>query len=150
MRGDHPIRTTLAPLSPPVALAALLLSLPGCGPAPDQGGVAVTGQVLLDGQPLDEAHITLIPESSGPAVTGVVQGGAFRIPPSEGPEPGPYRVEIDAVRPTGRIIEHPDLLGQTAEETENIVPPRFNRASTLRVEVGDGGDNHFEFAVTTR
>ncbi|WP_145279655.1 carboxypeptidase regulatory-like domain-containing protein [Tautonia plasticadhaerens] len=133
-----------------VVVAAVMMGLVGCGSARDDGRVAVTGQVLLDGSPLDEAYVTLIPEASGPAVTGPVEDGEFRIPRSEGPAPGPYRVEIDAVRPTGRIIEHPDLLGETAEETANIVPPQFNRHSTLRVEVVADGDNRFEFAVTTR
>jgi hypothetical protein len=133
-----------------VVVASVIMAFVGCNSARDDGRVAVSGQILLDGSPLDEGFVTLIPEAGGPAVTGPVEDGGFRIPRSEGPAPGPYRVEIDAVRPTGRIVEHPDLLGDAAEETENIVPSRYNRESTLRVEVVADGDNRFELGVTTR
>lgn len=130
--------------------SGLILVIAGCGGSDTDGRVEVSGLVTLDGQPLDDAHITLIPESSGPAVSGAITGGEFRLGAAEGPAVGPYFVEIDAVRPTGRTIEHPDLFGETTEETENIIPPQFNRRSTLRVEVVADGDNRFEFAVTTR
>lgn len=146
-RAKRFFRGGLIPVS---ILSALLVVCAGCGSKDANGRVAVSGLVTLDGQPLDDGYITLIPVSSGPAVSGKIQEGEFRLAPADGPAIGPYLVEIDAVRPTGRIVEHPDLFGETTEETENIVPPQFNRKTTLRVEVVADGENRFEFDVKTR
>lgn len=129
----------------------LAATLAGCGEGEVDGRVEVSGVVTLDGQQLDEGHITLRPLGSGPSVSGPVKGGEFHLPPSEGPAAGPYVVEIDAVRPTGRMIESPDLYnGELVEETSNIIPLQYNRQSTLRVEVVAEGENRFDFPVTSR
>lgn len=130
--------------------STLALALAGCGGGAVDGRVGVSGVVTLDGRPLDEGHVTLRPLGPGPAVSGTVEGGEFRLPPSEGPAVGPYVVEVDAVRPTGRTVESPDFYGETIEETTNIIPTRYNRQSTLRVEVVADGENRFDFPVTSR
>lgn len=134
----------------PALAAGLSWALAGCGGGEVDGRVAVSGVVTLDGQPLDEGQVTLRPLGPGPAVSGTIEGGEFRLPPSAGPAVGPYVVEVDAVRPTGRTIESPDFYGETIEETTNIIPPRYNRQSTLQVEVVAEGENRFDFPVTSR
>lgn len=122
----------------------------GCGGSDDEGRVAVTGLVTLDGRPLDAGHVTLRPLGKGPAVSGTISEGAFQLASSVGPAIGPYLVEIDAVRPTGRIIDNPDIYGEKQEETANIIPPKYNRESILRVEVVADRENHFELPVRSR
>lgn len=131
-----------------LALAVGILG--GCGQSADEGRVAVTGVVMLDGRPLETGNVTLRPLGKGPAVSVTVSDGAFELAASEGPAVGPYLVEIDSVRPTGRIVENPDVYGEKQEETTNIIPPKFNRESVLQVEVVADGENRFDFPVRSR
>lgn len=130
--------------------AVLAPALAGCGGAEDDGRVAVSGVVTLDGQPLDDGHVTLRPLGHGPAVSGSVRGGEFHLSPSEGPAVGPHVVEVVAIRPTGRTIESPDFYGSKVEETANIIPPRYNIQSDLRIEPTPEGENAFRFELSSR
>jgi hypothetical protein len=132
-----------------VRLAATALSgvlaLSGCGGG--SGGVAVSGQVTLDGQPLETGTLTLIPEGQGTAATATISRGAYSIPEREGPTPGTYRVEIHSIQSTGRTakkVVDPDYAG---EETEDIIPPRYHQNSELRAQVKAEGENRFDFPL---
>jgi hypothetical protein len=145
--GRHRHRSGLGAL---LAAAALGVPGPGCDGGGETGRVAVSGLVTLDGQPLDDASITLLPLSGGPTVGGKVGEGEFRIDRAEGPTPGPYLVEVHAIRPTGRVVENPDLHGETIEETRDIIPEQFNRGGAPRIEVAAGGENHFDIPIASR
>ncbi|QDV39147.1 carboxypeptidase-like regulatory domain-containing protein [Tautonia plasticadhaerens] len=133
-----------------LAAAALGVTGPGCDGGGDPGRLAVSGRVTLDGQPLDDAAITLLPLADGPTVGGKIEEGEFRIAHADGPTPGPYLVEVHAIRPTGRVVEHPDLCGETMEETEDIIPERFNRGGAPRIEVAAESENRIDIPITSR
>ncbi len=133
-----------------VLVFGLAAALMGCGGGEDDGRVAVSGVVTLDGRPLDKGHVTLRPLGSGPAVSGSVRDGEFNLPRSEGPTVGPHVVEVVAIRPTGRTIESPDQPGAKVEETVNIIPPRYNIQSDLRLEATPEGENTFHFDLSSR
>jgi hypothetical protein len=55
----------------------------------------VSGQVTLDGRPLDEAVIVFIPLDGGARKTGgEVIAGRYELPARDGLRPGRYRVEL--------------------------------------------------------
>ena len=137
----------VCPLGVLASLAACLLAgVSGCGgDAIDR--VAISGEVTLDGGPLDDASITLVPVGQGPSAGAEISEGSFAIERSVGPSPGKYRVEIRAYRGTGQQIPDSDNPGQMTEATEQIIPGRYNDDTELEVEVTAGGENHFKFAL---
>jgi len=49
---------------------------------------------------------------------------------------GRYRVEIGVTQKTGKMVQAPFAPpGKMVEEYGEVIPPRFNAASTLKVEV---------------
>ena len=56
--------------------------------------VAVKGAVTIDGEPMLWGSVTLIPEDPNAPIARVFSGGKFRIGSSDGPVPGPHRVEV--------------------------------------------------------
>jgi hypothetical protein len=119
----------------------------GCGPE----RVEVTGDVTYAGRPLPDGAIRLFPldrTASRGAATAVSDGG-YRIPPDAGLVRGKYRVEITAVRPTGREVARIDIKpGEptTMRESKQYLPARYNLESILEVELGDSV-NHCSFAL---
>jgi hypothetical protein len=73
-----------------LAFAFALGLLAGCGPAT----ATVSGEVTIDGQPLDEGAIVFFPfsGSAADAVRGNIKDGKYKV----GPNPGQYKVQISA------------------------------------------------------
>jgi hypothetical protein len=123
----------------------LVVLLVGCS---GQGGRRVWGKVSWEGEPIREGDIEFIPieGTGGPSVGGLIRDGAYDLPAARGPlAGGTYRVELRAVRDTGRFPpgpRHPKAL----PEREPIFPPEYNVQSKLRVTVRDrAGENQFDF-----
>jgi hypothetical protein len=110
------------------ALVLATLTL-GCG---DGGRAAVSGTVMLDGQPLPEGSITFFPTDGnrGPSAGGVIQDGTFEIDTRDGPMIGKNRVEIRSNTPTGRKIIDPRMPTMQLDEIL-AVPKRYNSDSEL-------------------
>lgn len=132
---------------------ALLLApwITGCGSSTD-GRVAVSGEVTLDGQPLDRGTIELHPKSPGGTMTGgMIANGTFSIAAEQGPKPGSYEVRIFAAG-AGTTVdpnEPPGPESQAKPPAERI-PARFNVNSELTAEVGPDGDAGMKFAVESK
>ena len=79
-----------------IFLAVLLLLFAGCGPRSDR--LAVSGEVALDGAPLDEGSIRLTSTGNGKlfASGAMIKNGNFHVPQEKGLPPGTYRVEISS------------------------------------------------------
>ena len=123
-------------LSP--ALSLFILVLTGCGRVEDRG--EVRGTVRLDGQPLADGSIQFTPTggNSGPAAWTTIQGGTFHIPAKTGPSIGTHRIEINAVKATGRQIPAPPPGSGMIDERVEIIPSRYNEQSTLQREIKQG------------
>jgi hypothetical protein len=132
-----------------LVLAALVLSA-GCQPAEHRS--RVTGTVKLDGEPLAQGAIKFVPM---PGVAGVVTGtdikdGQYELPANIGTSPGQHRVEITAVRKTGKMVQNPlGKIGDMIEMETSAVAPRFNSASELTVTISPG-DNVHDFDVESK
>lgn len=120
-----------------IAMAlCFFLPAPGCGGSDDR--LPLAGEVTLDGKPLAEGAITFSPLNGPYSAGGVIRDGKFDIPRSGGPRPGKYRVAIVSYQSTGKRLPDPDRPGETVEEQKQIIPPKYNRESTLEVEIPGG------------
>lgn len=132
-----------------IGLGVLLV---GIGCTRSQPNVAtITGEVRLDGQPLEQGSIRFLPAEGveGSVAGGEIVNGHYQLSGKAGPAIGWNRVEINGTRKTGRMISKPFPQRGTVEETVEAIPPRFNTASTLRFEV-ETGDNTADFEVTAK
>ena len=63
---------------------------------------------------------------------------------------GQNRVEIRAIRKTGKMIQKPLApKGQMIEESVEAIPPRYNSGITLKTEV-KAGENTTNFEVASK
>ena len=139
------------PAAPSLAIliGAILLPPTGCG-GPRYDGperVAMTGKVTLDGQPVEGGVLNLIPVAGqGRKASAPIAKGRYDISQQHGPHVGRYRVEIHWPKPTGRrfAIGEEELSDQTVE----VVPRKYNRQSTIQVDLLNGKNKH-NFALTT-
>jgi len=99
--------------------------------------VKVTGNVLLDGQPVEQGDIVFRASDGSAADAAKIEGGAFTLQT----KPGSKRVEISAMRESATPA--PDGL----PSYENYIPKKYNEASTLTAEVTESGDNDFTFEL---
>ena len=131
--------------------AVVALASVGCGGGGDDlPREPVSGKVTLDGQPLEKGMITFIPtRGTEPVASGVIEGGAYAVARADGPVPGPHRVTIWAKKPTGKKLRDPDNPDQMIEEVRDVIPPRYNLNSELTAEVKAGGNNTFDFDLTS-
>ena len=81
--------------------------MPGCGGSDGLDHLHVKGTVKVNGTSLENGRISFLPtgETLGPSTGTVIQNGQFEIPLAQGPVTGKHRIEIMAVRPTGKKNE---------------------------------------------
>jgi hypothetical protein len=143
---DGPSRWLL--LIPVLLLAPLVVGCGGRGGA-DRG--AVTGTVKLDGKLLEQGSIRFVPTGGarGSVAGGKIENGRYQLPAKMGPAVGRNRVQIQAMRKTGKMV--PKAFGRPGEmvpEQVEAIPPRFNSKSDLNVEITPG-DNTADFDVSS-
>jgi len=126
-------------------LLTCLVSLAGCG---QSAGATVTGQVTLDGSPLDDATITFVPLAGGQrqAAWATIRGGHFAIPASNGLGTGQFRVEIRALRSVG---EKTHQNNPTLVSAIEAVPGKYNSHSELIVDIKPG-ENAANFVLKSK
>ncbi len=122
-------------------LIGLMLSLSGCGEADDRP--LVSGSVTLDGDPVPEGEVMLVPTDMAVATdAGPIQNGRYRVRTT----PGAKRVMIywERDHPTDKI-PGPDP-GVMVPRAQQLIPARYNDATELEVQVQPGA-NTFDFAL---
>lgn len=115
----------------------------GCGTAGNR--VSVGGKVTVDGHPVESGTISFMPVTGtpGPSAGGPIRAGVYAISANAGPSPGKHRVEIKAMRKTGKSVT--DDFGNTKDQIEQFVPARYNSQSELTVELKPGGNRDVNF-----
>jgi hypothetical protein len=136
-------------------IAAVLLAAlaGGCGSA---GVATVEGTVTLDGKPLANANVNFQPV----AAAGKVEAGVGSYARTD--EKGHYVLKlVGDDRPGAVVGQHRveiSLLGGAGPAAEqdkdkaspNLVPPQYNRQSTLTFEVKPGGHKDANWDLKTK
>jgi hypothetical protein len=124
-------------------LLCLALFLSGCETGPEAG--TVTGQVTLDGQPVDGGMIRFIPVNgeSQPGDSPITAGAYSATMPV-----GEKKVEITWGRPRGGGAVSVDTASQGNEVFVETIPRTYNGSgTTLRYTVVKG-EQKKDFALT--
>lgn len=127
----------------------LLIVTVGCGPTDSLNRQAISGTVTLDGQPLENGTIEMVPVDAGEGVASGanITDGSYEIPQEKGLPPGKYTVRISAAAgsPT-KTSKAPPGEGDV-QPAEERIPARYNAQSELTAEVTDGSPNTFDFEL---
>jgi len=96
----------------------------------------VTGKVTMAGLPVDMGTIQFVPaDGQGPTGAEKIKEGQYAIRL----RPGQYKVEIHGYRKTGeRHHVNADPKSPIKDSVEEIVPERYNGATTLTREIKPG------------
>jgi hypothetical protein len=129
---------------------ALLTAL-GCGGSNGPERYAASGEVTLDGQPLQNASIVFEPRSrEGVVATAPIVDGRFHWSESNGPTVGDFdvRVNPEAVEDSEALEIVKRRKRQPIEKTQ--VPPKYQRPGALTATVTREGPNEFVFSLSGR
>ncbi|MEO2049437.1 MAG: hypothetical protein ABGX16_23005 [Pirellulales bacterium] len=134
--------------------ALCLVTIGGCGtPEPDRAHIS--GKVSYQGKPVEFGDIVFVPSGDaakrwkGFYCQGSISGGRYTIV-EHGPVIGLNRVEIHGYRRTGKKM--PNIAGVSLDKPPKVVealipyiPPRYNTASELTVEILPGENDGVDF-----
>lgn len=121
--------------------------LTSCGGANPLGRQAISGEVTLDGAPVEQGVIQFTPEAGGESRVGtgaVVQAGRYSIPADKGLPPGRYKVMVFSGQGSDQTPEMPGDAGQPPEEK---IPAKYNVKSELVITVSADGPNEFPIVM---
>jgi hypothetical protein len=123
-------------------VGATVIAIAGCDKT-SRGTYPLAGMVKLDGQPLTDGTLALVPLREGRGVPPIaIVNGAFSCTPENGPAAGKYRVEICAYENTGRKVPDTDIPGKLVNESRQVIPARYNRNSELLLDIpADNADS---------
>ena len=117
---------------------------------------AISGEVTLDGKPLEDGELTFDPKSraEGVPAAGKIVGGHFSIDRNEGPVPGSYFVRINAIDPStvpARAARKPgEPKPFDSPSPKNLIPLRYNTDTELAAEVKAGSPNTYKFELSSK
>lgn len=126
-----------------------LMVVAGCGESgPPRAPIA--GSVTVGGAPLKAGRILFLPQAptEGPAASARIVDGQYTLPDDEGPIVGSHRVEVEADLPLSFEIDDEAAFAKAKGKLpRQPIPPKFNRESTLSVDVKSGEENRFDVAI---
>ena len=119
----------------------VVILLVSCGP-PDRGRYPVEGEVGYHGEIVQAGTIAFYPDGVGGPVAGSnIVEGRYAIDAKGGPVAGIHRVQIEAMKKTGRKVAN--MGGDLMDEYENFLPEKYTTpASEVRVEITAGRNAH--------
>lgn len=137
-------------VSLPMALFGLLMFIPlvGCQSSVDTDGrQAVTGEISLNGAPIQSGSIRFEPVGGQTASGSTITDGKYTIPAEKGLKPGKYRVFINATAPDAEQRSAEDLMNNPGPPKKELIPAKYNTKSDVTVEVTEAGPNQFDFPI---
>ena len=137
----------------PLCLIVLWMGLgTGCGPGNPLNRLPISGEVKLDGVPLDQGTIQFTPEGKEGVGTGdLITNGTYSLPAEKGLPVGKYRVRITAPEGGEAGINPNEPPGPTTgQPARDRIPPEYNTQSEIVVEVTAGGPNEFSYDIQTK
>lgn len=129
-----------------VHVSACVLFFCGCSNE-DSNRASVSGTVTFNGEPLADGSIVFLPAggNGGPSAGDTIQEGKYSIGVKKGPMVGTNRVEIVAVRETGKMVTYGN--GPEMAERISFIPAKYNEESEL-IEDLKPGRNEINFKLT--
>lgn len=118
-----------------LVLPVLLGMIVGC----QQGNsTTLTGKVTLDGKPIENGTISLIPADGNTATAGTrITNGEYSL----ALPPGTKRVEISAAEVVSRRAAYQgESNSPQVDVMKSIIPARYNRESELSIEIKSGSN----------
>lgn len=117
-----------------VVLAAVgAVLVVGCGDKSSSMGT-VSGEVTVDGKPLEEGNITFT-APNGKIYSGKIQGGKYTDVKTE---PGSNKVQLYERRPGPKKMSYSGPGGSLQETVEEGLPEKYNAKSDLTLDVQPG------------
>jgi hypothetical protein len=126
-----------------LVLALFSVTFAGCGP--ENKRRAVSGTVTFRGEALETGSISFL-TAAGPAGGALIRDGKFQLPAEQGLEPGKYKVTISSPKGEGERTPEQIAAGASVPAKEQI-PAKYNRDTTLNLEVTPGGPNEFDLKL---
>lgn len=122
----------------------------GCGPKTDR--LPISGKVTLDGAPLDSGSIRFVsqPGDKVQAAGAMIRNGDYEIPAEKSLLPGVYVVQIsspDTKAPPIMVAGEPG--GPKIPVSPERIPPEYSEGRDKTIELTRGGDNEFNFDITS-
>jgi hypothetical protein len=141
--------------------APYLFLVVGCllaaGCAGKEGVKAIHGTVTIGGQTPDRGVLRFVPleGTPGSAAAGLINAGQYRVDGRGGLPVGKYRVEVSALKKTGKRIlkagAAPTGEAMEVDETIDLAPNEYaGENSPLTVEVTANSDGQIDIAVPAR
>ncbi len=148
-------------------VCGLVLAL-GCGrPTEKIKVIPVTGRVTLDGQPLEGATVTFLPQTAEGAAAGATTDstGNFKLQTAGAARPGavPGAYQVTVIKSEVRELMSQEKALAEAQHKNQLIPPpttatkgllparyRNPAQSGLTATVTESGKNHFEFDVKSK
>src|SRR5262249_47401336 len=134
-----------------------LIALAACGGGDGLPREPVSGSITVDDEPLPLGSITFNPLSDqGVQSGGVISAGKYAIPREQGPTPGKYRVQISSASTGAFSADQEARWGLPAQvsspppKRRDRIPPEYNAASPVEVEVKAGAENASPFAIARK
>ncbi len=124
---------------------SLCMITAGCGQSSTSNEVTASGEVKLDGAPVETGRILFRELEGGQqGFSGEIKNGQYSLKCS----PGKMRVEITA----SRIIpgKFDNSNGTPEPVGEMYIPKKYNENSELTAEVKAGEKNNFPFELTSK
>lgn len=150
--------TALRPQNRSWMFAFVVVAWIGCGGETGPSRSRIEGLVKLDGTPIPEGTINLVPigQTKGPTASAQIKEGVYQSEDNKGPVAGTYRVEILAYR-AGKATSSEGIPGATsgpsaassAPQVEMYIPSKFNATSELTFEV-TAGVNKKDFELKSK
>jgi hypothetical protein len=136
-----------------LACGLLLLSLIGCGKNGDSQRHAISGTVLLGGEPLRTGSISFEPASGKTNGGAVIENGEYQIPQERGLVADTYRVRINCTVPRQTAQQPPPGKLPGPEDDRDpleLIPSKYNSATQLTAQITDEGPKEFDFSLHPR
>lgn len=135
-----------------VCCAILCAALAGCGGRNYEGAqrFAVSGNVTVDGEPMEHGLIAFMPQGQDVRVAeGQIKNGVYSVLEEKGPNAGTYRIEIHWNVKTGEMGRNIDTGEPEYEIVKEGLPAKYHKNSELTAQVGPDRTT-FDYDLTTK
>jgi hypothetical protein len=135
-----------------ITATVVLLSVCGaCNRGKSLDRQAISGHVTLDARPLDSGSIQFSPVDKDGIMGGIsIVDGVYQIPKAKGIPPGKYTVQIMSADKSHATARPAGAPGDVPPPLKERIPEQYNSKSQLSAEVKSGGENVFDFSLSSR